>query len=88
MSNTVLVDSSAWIDYFRVGRGAVPDLVDGLLRNGEASICGMVELEILQGLRAGERERVSELFSALVYVETGRKDYVLAGELYQVRMYN
>lgn len=80
MSPTVLVDSSAWIEYFRHGRGVVPDLVDGLLQGGEAAICGMVELEILQGLRAREREKVSDLFSALVYVETERRDYVFAGE--------
>jgi predicted nucleic acid-binding protein len=76
----VLVDSSAWIEYFRTGRGVISDLVDGLLQGGEASICGMIELEILQGLRARERERVSELFSALAYVETERRDYIFAGE--------
>jgi predicted nucleic acid-binding protein len=58
----------------------VSELVDDLLKGGEASICGMIELEILQGLRPRERERVSELFSALAYVETERRDYVLAGE--------
>lgn len=80
MTPTVLVDSSAWIEYFRSGRGAVSDLVDGLLQSGEASICGMIELEILQGLRAQERERISGLFSSLAYVETERRDYVFAGE--------
>ena len=80
MSPTVLVDLSAWIEYFRSGRGVVSDLVDGLLRSGEASICGIVELEILQGLRAQERERVLALFSALSYLETERRNYVFAGE--------
>ena len=80
MSPTVLVDSSAWIEYFRRGRGVVSDLVDGLLQSGEAAICGMVELEILQGLRAREAEQVSDLFFALVYIETERRDYVFAGE--------
>lgn len=80
MSNMVLVDSSAWIEYFRHGRGMISNLVDGLLQSGEAVICGMVELEILQGLWVRERERVSELFSALVYIETARRDYVFGGE--------
>lgn len=80
MSPTVLVDSSAWIEYFRSGRGVVSDRVDSLLQSGESAICGMVELEIFQGLRAGEREQVTELFSGLVYVETERRDYVIAGE--------
>ncbi|CAN5876151.1 hypothetical protein BH23ACT11_BH23ACT11_30680 [soil metagenome] len=75
-----MVDSSAWIDYLRRGRGAVSDAVDSLLVSGDASICGTVELEIVQGLRARERKQVTELFSALEYVETERRDYVFAGK--------
>ncbi|CAN5875876.1 PIN domain-containing protein [soil metagenome] len=75
-----MVDSSAWIDYLRRGRGAISDTVDSLLVSGDAAICGMIELEILQGLGARERQRVSELFSALEYVETERRDYVFAGK--------
>jgi len=76
----VLVDSSAWIEYLRLGRGAASDAVDILLREDRAALCGMVELEIFQGLRSQERGRVSELFSALPYLETERIDYVTAGE--------
>ncbi|MGI8910227.1 MAG: type II toxin-antitoxin system VapC family toxin [Rubrobacteraceae bacterium] len=80
MSRLVLIDSSAWIEYLRLGRGAASDAVDGLLQEDRAALCGIVELEIFQGLRPRERGRVSELFSALPYLETGRIDYVTAGE--------
>ncbi len=79
----VLVDSSAWIGYLRPGRGAASDAsdtLDRLLQEDRVVLCGMVELEIFQGLRPQERGRISELFSALSYIETERIDYVAAGE--------
>ena len=75
-----MVDSSVWIEYFRKGRGAVFDAVDALLDEDRAILCGMVELEIIQGLRPRERRLVIDLFSALPYLETERRDYVAAGE--------
>lgn len=83
MSRMVLVDSSAWIEYLRLGRDAASgtsDALDRLLQEDRVALCGMVELEIVQGLRPQERGRISELFSALSYLETERTDYVAAGE--------
>jgi len=79
----VLVDSSSWIDYFRArgGAGSQGDAIDRLMDEGLAVICGMVELEILQGLKAPEGRRVQELLGALRFVETERQDFVSAGEL-------
>lgn len=74
-----MINSSAWIEYFRWGRGAASDAVDELLKEDRALLCGMVELEIIQGLRSGERNRISELFVALPYLEIERMDYVAAG---------
>ncbi|MGH3148949.1 MAG: PIN domain-containing protein [Rubrobacter sp.] len=79
MSLTVLIDSSAWIEYLRLGRGPVSDAVDWLLQEDGVLLCGMVELEIFHGLRPQEQERVSGLFPALPYLETERRDYVAAG---------
>jgi len=76
----VLVDSSVWIEYFRSGEGDLFDLVDGLLDERRVVLCGMVELEILQGIRPAERPTIKSLFSALDFVETVRSDYVAAGE--------
>lgn len=76
----VMVDSSAWVEYFRRGEGSVSDAVDELLEGDRVLSCGVVEAEILQGLRSGEREEVADLFSALGYVETERQDFAAAGE--------
>jgi predicted nucleic acid-binding protein len=80
LTPTVLVDSSAWIQYLRSGQDEVSETVDDLLQEDRAALCGMVELEVVQGLRSRERRRVSELFSVLTYLETERRDYIRAGE--------
>lgn len=76
----VMVDSSAWIDYFRATEGAVGDCVSRLLDEDRVVLCGMVELELLQGARPHQRRTLTELFSALSYVETERRDFIAAGE--------
>ncbi len=55
-------------------------MLDGLIEGERALLCGVVEAEILQGLRRGEREEVADLFSALRYFETERRDFSKAGE--------
>jgi len=76
----VMVDSSAWIEYLRRGEGPVPDAVDLLLEEDRALLCGVVEAEILQGVRSGERGEIADLFAALPYLDTERRDFVRAGE--------
>ena len=76
----VMVDSSAWIDYFRHAEGAVGDRVSDLLDEDRIVLCGMVELELLQGVRPRERRALRDLLKALSYVETERRDFVAAGE--------
>lgn len=76
----VLVDSSAWIEYFRQTEGPVGDTVLRLLGEDRIVLCGMVELELLQGIRPKERRMLVELLQALTYVETERRDFVAAGE--------
>lgn len=55
----VMVDSSAWIEFFRHGEGAVGDCVSRLLDEDRIALCGMVELELLQGARPRERRTLS-----------------------------
>ena len=43
-------------------------------------LCGVVEAEILRGLRPGEGEEVADSFGALGYLDTERRDFVWAGE--------
>lgn len=75
----VLIDSSVWIDYFRKGKSKVEEQVNLLLDENRIVLCGMVELEILQGLRGNEQVIIQDLFSVLHYVNTERSDFVNAG---------
>jgi len=79
----VLVDTSIWIDFFRNTRSPAGDLMDLLLSENRVVLCGIVEMEILQGLMAKERARTEALFELLPYIETGREDFRAAGLLWQ-----
>lgn len=76
----VMVDTSVWIDYFRGQRGAKTDLLDSLLEADRVVLCGVVEMELLRGVRAHERKRLRDLLTALPYVDTGRLEFTAAGE--------
>lgn len=76
----VLIDSSVWINYFRRGESVIAEAVDELLDAGRVVLCGIVELEIIQGLRQHERQLVESLFQALPYIETTRQDFIEAGK--------
>jgi predicted nucleic acid-binding protein len=75
----VMVDTSAWIQYFRRGEGAVSDAIEGLLDENRVVLCGMVELELLRGVRPHERKMLRDLLGALDYAETMREDFAEAG---------
>ncbi len=79
--NKVLIDSSIWIHYFRNGTGEVFDQVDRLLDEDQVVLCGMVELEIIQGVRPKERSMIKSLFAALPFENSERLDFQYAGEL-------
>ncbi len=51
----ILIDTSAWIEFFR-GRDPIASIVDDALATNDAALCGPVETELRRGLR-DERER-------------------------------
>jgi predicted nucleic acid-binding protein len=51
----ILIDTSAWIEFFR-DRDPVAGAVDAALANNDAAVCGPVEAELRRGL-ANDRER-------------------------------
>lgn len=54
----ILIDTSAWISFFR-DRGPCADRVDQALLDGEAAICGPIETEIRRGLKSSaERTQI------------------------------
>lgn len=79
----VLVDTSVWIDFFRNERGRIGDRLDALLAEDRAVLCGVVEMEIFQGLKAGESGKVWSVLEVIPYVETTRADFVDSGRLWQ-----
>ncbi|MDY7094692.1 MAG: PIN domain-containing protein [Acidobacteriota bacterium] len=80
MSTRVLIDTSVWIEFFRRSEGALGDTVLQLLDEDRIVLCGMVELELLQGARPREQRMLEDLLGALGYVETDRQDYSDAGQ--------
>lgn len=77
--NKVLIDSNIWIEYLKQGKKAIADEVDLLLDEDRVALCGMVELEILQGVKSKERNFIKDLFDALHFIESERDDFIQAG---------
>ena len=55
----ILVDTSAWTEFFR-GRDPIAGVVDDALAGNEAAWCGPIEAELRRGL-LDERERTAVL---------------------------
>ena len=55
-TNLVLIDTSAWIEFFRSrGDAAIRERVISLVRRGEAAWCEMIRLELWNGA-SGQKE--------------------------------
>ena len=74
----VLIDTSAWIAFFR-GQEPLAARVDAALADGNAAVCGMVELEVVQNVRPDE-EDVRNLMRSTLRLKTEEEDYRIAGE--------
>jgi predicted nucleic acid-binding protein len=82
MADKVLVDTSAWIDFFRKREPERHELVATLLREGRAMGTGIVALELLRGAKTTkELKLVSELFETLNMVYQAPSTYVAAGKM-------
>lgn len=76
-----LVDTSAWIDFFR-GRAPACDAVDDVLDANEAALCGPVATELRRGLRsAAERNRVLPLLGGCRWLPQPSALWEEAGDL-------
>lgn len=70
----VIVDTSAWIEFFRHdGDPTVKLAVRGLLDEFEATLCGPVELEFLGGSHVHERDKIQRWFNILPYASNDQK---------------
>ena len=60
----ILVDTSAWIDFFR-DRNPIAEIVDQALSDNNVAICGPIYTELLRGFKnSRERDKVIPLLSA------------------------
>lgn len=78
----IIIDTSAWIDFFRNQSGAVGDVVASAIERDQAVITGPVLSEVLQGLKnRQESNSLGDLFGILPYVEVTRGDWENTGDL-------
>lgn len=78
---SVLLDTSVWIDALR---GKTPDIVTvtrGLLNDDRVLTCGPVIFEIKRGLCPSERKKIFPLFDALIRLSFEETVWDAAGDL-------
>jgi predicted nucleic acid-binding protein len=79
----VIVDTSAWVEFFRrQGDPSVKLAVKGLLDAYEATLCGPVEMEFLGGARPEEKDRIQSWFGIVPYARNDQKIWRKAAALY------
>jgi predicted nucleic acid-binding protein len=77
----ILVDTSAWVAFFR-GSGPLANRVDDLLVSDEVALCGPVVTELRRGLRsAAERRKVIPLLEGCHALSQPHRLWEEAGEL-------
>ncbi len=78
----VVIDTSVWVDFFRGTVNPRADAIEKLVRAGRAVTCGIVQAELLAGIRdESERERLRQGMTGIEYVETTRSTWTKAGNL-------
>ena len=78
---SVLLDTSIWIDALRGKTPNIVALTQGLLNDDRALTCGPVIFEIKRGLRLPERKKILPLFDALIRLSFDEAILDAAGDL-------
>ncbi|MEO0416026.1 MAG: PIN domain-containing protein [Verrucomicrobiota bacterium] len=79
----VIVDTSAWIEFFRRDGDLLAKLaVKALIDEFEATLCGPVEMEFLGGARPHEKAEIAEAFDIMPYVTNDQKLWRKAAGVY------
>lgn len=77
----ILIDTSAWIEFFRA-KPPLSDAVDDALDANEAALCGPVATELRRGLRSvAERRRVLPLLGGCHWLADPPRLWEEAGDL-------
>jgi predicted nucleic acid-binding protein len=82
MKPDILVDTSAWIDYFNKPNSKIGKAVEKVIKQEKALIAGIILTELLQGARAQEEYDVLlDSMLALPILETELSTWIEAGRL-------
>ena len=78
----LLPDTCAWIDFLRGGQTPLAAVLEQSLLSSEVMTCGVVLLELLQGIKSPrEEELVQNALQALPHLEMTRNLWIKAGKL-------
>ncbi|MBI4745967.1 MAG: PIN domain-containing protein [Deltaproteobacteria bacterium] len=82
MKDRVLIDTSAWIDYFQDTLSCGSELMDEILSHRDVYVPKVVIAELIQGARS-EKEIgvIKEFVEAFTIVEEGKETWYKAGKL-------
>jgi len=81
-ANRLLPDTCAWVDFFRGRQTPLAKALEQSLVSGEVLTCGVVLLELLQGIKnPSEEEQVKNALLALPHLEMNRDLWIKAGNL-------
>ena len=78
---SVLLDTSVWIDALRGKTPNIVALTQGLLNDDRVLTCGPVIFEIKRGLRSPERKKILPLFDALIRLSFDEAIWDAGGDL-------
>jgi len=80
----VLIDTCAWIDFFKSQTGSLGNQVAELIEVNQAAITGVVIAELLQGIKhENEGKRLQLLLKSIHYLSTEDSDWLQARQLAQ-----
>jgi len=84
MKQRVIIDTSAWIDFFGDANGSLGDTVADLISQDRGVLVGPVLAELLQGIRnAKETDLFKTLLTTPPYLKIDRQDWHAAGQILQ-----
>jgi len=76
----ILIDTSAWVAFFR-NQNPVADLVDRALDYNDAALCGPVYTELLRGLKnERERYRIIDYLDGCAFLVQPKDLWMAAGD--------
>jgi predicted nucleic acid-binding protein len=82
MPDKILVDTSAWIEFFRRKESSISLRLGEYLKLNQACYTGPIAVELYQGAKTNkEVEVIDQLLQTIYYVDISRSHYHHAGQL-------